>query len=99
MAFSTFWAMITSGPGRPGPWRAWRSLPCRNWEFPTLTPRAPEQHASRYNPMSNHHHTDEAPPGNGRHGTLLERLSHFLRRGHGHAMRDSLEEVIEESDR
>jgi CBS domain containing-hemolysin-like protein len=49
--------------------------------------------------MSNHHHKDEAPPGNGRHGTLLERLSHFLRRGHGHAMRDSLEEVIEESDR
>lgn len=49
--------------------------------------------------MSDHDHNDAAAPGNGRHASLLERISHFLGRGHAHAMRESLEEVIEESDR
>jgi CBS domain containing-hemolysin-like protein len=62
-------------------------------------PHVPEQPTSDDDFMSNQPHKDDAPPGNGRHDTLLGRLSHFLRRGHAHAMRDSLEEVIEESDR
>jgi CBS domain containing-hemolysin-like protein len=49
--------------------------------------------------MSDRHRRDETPAGNGRHASFLERLSHFLGRGHAHAMRESLEEVIEESDR
>ena len=49
--------------------------------------------------MSDHQHTDETSAGNGRHASLLERLSHLLGRGHSRAMRESLEEVIEESDR
>ncbi|HEX3430004.1 MAG TPA: hemolysin family protein [Rhizomicrobium sp.] len=49
--------------------------------------------------MSDHNHKGEPSAGNGRHTSLLERLSHLLGRGHAHAMRESLEEVIEESDR
>src|SRR5215467_6078100 len=49
--------------------------------------------------MSDHREKDGAAAGNGRHATLFERLSHFLKRGNAHAMRESLEEVIEESDR
>ena len=49
--------------------------------------------------MSDDHHKREPAGGNGRTGSVFERLSHLLRRGHTHAMRESLEEVIEESDR
>ena len=49
--------------------------------------------------MSNDHHKQQPAAGNGRSVSVFERLSHFLRRGHTHAMRESLEEVIEESDR
>jgi CBS domain containing-hemolysin-like protein len=41
---------------------------------------------------------DDNSPGNGK--SLLHRLAHLVRRGHGtNGMRESLEEVIEESDR
>ena len=49
--------------------------------------------------MSDDHRKHEPAAGNGRSASVFERLSHFLRRGHAHAMRESLEEVIEESDR
>jgi magnesium and cobalt transporter len=49
--------------------------------------------------MSDDHHKHEPAGGNGRGASVFERLSHLLRRGHSHAMRESLEEVIEESDR
>src|ERR1700722_5508710 len=49
--------------------------------------------------MSDDPYKHETAAGNGRHASLFERLSHLLRRGHSHAMRESLEEVIEESDR
>jgi len=43
---------------------------------------------------------NDRSPGNGKSSSLLRRLAHLLRRGHGmHAIRESLEEVIEESDR
>src|SRR5690242_11933966 len=98
MVFSTFWVMITRNPGRPEPWNAWKARSCTIWASQTRTPRAPENYTSTTT-MSDHHHKDEASAGNGRHASLLERLSHFLGRGHAHAMRESLEEVIEESDR
>src|SRR5579862_2673349 len=49
--------------------------------------------------MSDHHYKGEASAGNGRHASLLDRLSQFLGRGPAHAMRESIEEAIEESDR
>src|SRR5438876_1335621 len=49
--------------------------------------------------MSDDHHKQQPAAGNERSVSVFERLSHFLRRGHTHAMRESLEEVIEESDR
>jgi len=44
---------------------------------------------------------DPVPSGNanGEHTSLLKRLSHLLRRGNTHSIRESLEEVIEESER
>jgi CBS domain containing-hemolysin-like protein len=50
--------------------------------------------------MSDPQRDDEFPPGNGKAGSLLHRLAHLVRRGHGaNGIRESLEEVIEESDR
>jgi len=49
--------------------------------------------------MSDQDHKIESSAGNGRRSSFLERLSHFLGRSPAHAMRESLEEVIEESDR
>jgi len=50
--------------------------------------------------MSHPLHDDQNPPGNGKSASLLHRLTHLVRRGHGaNAIRESLEEVIEESDR
>ncbi|HWE06698.1 MAG TPA: hemolysin family protein [Rhizomicrobium sp.] len=50
--------------------------------------------------MSDQNRKDHPATGNGRSASLLQRLSHLLRRGHEmHAIRESLEEVIEESDR
>jgi hemolysin (HlyC) family protein len=47
--------------------------------------------------------SDQVPPhddaGNGWAPTLLRRLAHALRRGGAHSIRESLEEVIEESER
>lgn len=43
---------------------------------------------------------DRSPSGNGRASAFLHRLAHLVRRGHGsNGIRESLEEVIEESDR
>ena len=48
--------------------------------------------------MSEHLPKDQT--GNGRPQSLLQRLAHLLHRNHGHeGIRESLEEVIEESDR
>ncbi|HEY3639428.1 MAG TPA: hemolysin family protein [Rhizomicrobium sp.] len=48
--------------------------------------------------MSDPQHDDQNPPG--RPASLLHRLTHFVRRGQGtNGIRESLEEVIEESDR
>ena len=45
-------------------------------------------------------HSKEHPSSNGKAASLLQRLSHLLHRDHGlETMRESLEEVIEESDR
>ncbi len=50
--------------------------------------------------MTDSRHDDEYPPGNGKSPSLLYRLTHLVRRGHGaNGIRESLEEVIEESDR
>ena len=50
--------------------------------------------------MSDIQHDDQSPPGNGKSASLLHRLAHLVRRGHGpNGIRESLEEVIEESDR
>jgi magnesium and cobalt transporter len=49
--------------------------------------------------MSAPQHDDQLPPGNGKSVSLLHRLAHFVRRGHASGIRESLEEVIEESDR
>src|SRR5438309_11791674 len=49
--------------------------------------------------MSDDHRKYEPLGGNGRSGSVFERLSHLLRGRHSRAMRESLEEVIEESDR
>lgn len=48
-------------------------------------------------PMSDEPSPEHEP--NGRHSSLLKRLSAFLRRDQAQAMRESLEEVIEESER
>jgi CBS domain containing-hemolysin-like protein len=42
-------------------------------------------------------HDDQSPSGNGK--SLLHRLAHLIRGGHANGIRESLEEVIEESDR
>jgi CBS domain containing-hemolysin-like protein len=50
--------------------------------------------------MSDHHQKDQTGSSEERHSSLLQRFVHLLRRGHGmDAIRESLEEVIEESDR
>jgi len=50
--------------------------------------------------MSDYHHKEEPAPGNGKAASLLHWLAHLVRRGDGmDAIRESLEEVIEESDR
>lgn len=50
--------------------------------------------------MSDPQHDDEFLSGNGKPVSLLHRLTHLVRRGHGtNGIRESLEEVIEESDR
>ncbi len=50
--------------------------------------------------MSDPDRKDPPAAGNGKTASLLHRLGHLIRRGHGmDAIRESLEEVIEESDR
>jgi magnesium and cobalt transporter len=49
--------------------------------------------------MSDPLHDDQSPPGNGKSSSLLHRLAHLIRGGHANGIRESLEEVIEESDR
>ncbi|HEX4157590.1 MAG TPA: hemolysin family protein [Rhizomicrobium sp.] len=50
--------------------------------------------------MSEPQHNDPNPSGNGKTASFLRRLAHLVRRGHGaNGIRESLEEVIEESDR
>jgi CBS domain containing-hemolysin-like protein len=64
--------------------------------------RAPQLRDNEYNypAMSDPLRDDQHPPGNGKSTSLLHRLAHLVRRGHGaNGIRESLEEVIEESDR
>jgi magnesium and cobalt transporter len=50
--------------------------------------------------MPDSRHDDETPTGNSKPVSLFHRLAHLLRRGHGaNGIRESLEEVFEESDR
>jgi CBS domain containing-hemolysin-like protein len=50
--------------------------------------------------MSQSHHNETSPAGNGKAPSLLHRLAHLVHRTHGaNGIRESLEEVIEESER
>src|SRR3954462_1319588 len=95
MASCIFWATITKKRAKRSRWNPLNGKFSRKWALPTLTVAAKPPDA-----MADTHslQPQEREPGRA-FSSFLKRLSQALRGRHGDAIRESLEEVIEESER